>query len=163
MKFKLLLIGFLFMAKSASAALLVDHLSLQAEVTNTCNVIAGNLSFGTINIAYGNPGYATTSAILRVTCTKNTAYTIKLSPGNSGNFTGSRYMINSVTGGKLNYNLYSPRNPAVVWGDGSGNTYYVSSIGTGVEQYETIQAQLPYSQLAMSGNYSDSILVTINY
>lgn len=161
MKKSLILIMLAF--SPAFAGTVTGNLTVQAQVADACIMVAENVNFGVVTLASGQPGFVSTTGKIRTTCTKDTEYTIKLGSGQSGSFAAGRSMKNSVNNDQLKYNLFSNKNQTTIWGDGTDGTYAVTNIATGTEEIETIQAQVPYDQIAKAGMYTDSIVITIDY
>lgn len=160
---KKILLGMMVAMSPAFAGTLTGNLTVQAQVADACTMTAENVNFGVVTLASGQPGYVSTTGKIRTTCTKDTEYTIKLGTGQSGNFSTGRTMKNSTNNDELKYSLFSNKNLTTIWGDGTNGTYAVTNIATGIEEVETIQAQVPYDQTAKAGMYTDSIVITIDY
>ena len=151
-------------AGGAGAATKQSNITVNATVAGNCIITAApNLGFGTFNDASGNTG---TSA-LKVRCSKDTPYAVKLSEGGSGDFT-QRLMYNGVH--TLAYNLYTSAAFDAVWGDGVGGGVTVTGTGAGLssagELTHTIHGRLPNSDgnlNAPPGSYADAIVVTVEY
>lgn len=92
-----------------------------------------------------------------VSCDAATTYSIALSPGR-GVYT-SRAMANGSH--ELLYNLYTSVAHATVWGDGIAGTATLDASGMGNEH--TVYGRIPAGQNAFSGNYSDTIVVTLTF
>ena len=148
----------------AGAATKQSNVTVSAAVATNCIITsAPNLGFGTFDDQLGNTG---TSA-LKVRCSKDTPYAVKLSEGGSGSFV-QRLMYKGTD--TLEYNLYTSEAFASVWGDGVGGGVTVTGVGTGLssagEFTHVIHGQLPNSDAnldAPPGSYSDTIVVTIEY
>ena len=63
---------------------------------------------------------------------------------------------------KINYNLYRDPGRLFVIGDGSAGTSAISASCTGLCM-NTIYARIPAGQSGPAGNYSDSILVSVEF
>jgi spore coat protein U-like protein len=62
----------------------------------------------------------------------------------------------------LNYNLYTSAARNVVWGDGTGGSNTMSATANGSTTLN-IFGQIPASQDAAVGTYTDSITATVNF
>jgi spore coat protein U-like protein len=137
-------------------------LGVSAAVAANCVVSANNLSFGSYDASTAKSG----SADMTVRCSNGTPYTVKLSPG-SGTFTQRLLTSGSNS---LEYNLYTSSALTSVWGDGSPNTLTMGGTGAGLASASalthTVYGELPNTdnnKNAPTGNYSDTITVTVEY
>jgi spore coat protein U-like protein len=95
-------------------------------------------------------------------------YSVALSAGNSGTFT-QRWMRAGTS--TLNYNLFDTAARARIWGDGSAGTVVISdgfAVGPGQgnnrrEVVYPIYGRIPAQQAVATGNYSDTIVVTLTF
>jgi spore coat protein U-like protein len=62
----------------------------------------------------------------------------------------------------LEYNLYTSAARTVVWGDGSGGSH-VMSAGKNQSTYLSIFGSIPEGQDPAVGNYSDTILISVEF
>jgi spore coat protein U-like protein len=147
-----------------SAGTATASMPIQAIVDNGCLVSAPPLVFGSY-LAGGGPLKGNTT--ISVQCTNGTRYGVGLAVGTTaGASYAQRLMANGAR--TLQYNLYTSGTYATVWGDGSGTTQIVSGLSTGfgTPVTLTVYGLLPDSaanQIAVPGNYSDSILVVLTY
>jgi spore coat protein U-like protein len=172
----------LMMALPAGADTGVDDLSksqaftMSATLVNGCVLGSGSadvttfgtLSFGTISSlavpvdAVSSQG--TGSIVLK--CTPGASVTLALGNGNnvSGSISAGRRMINTATSETLAYQLYQNASRTTVWGNGSnGGTTLVLSANGAVQEYKIYARVLTASTMPSTGNYSDSVLVTVTY
>lgn len=122
---------------------------------SACTVSAQSVIFGSYDVFSSQ--HLDSVGNVAVNCDLSTAYSISLSSGN-GSF-ASRKMANGAY--RLDYNLFTDATRTTIWGDGSSGTAIVSASGTG--DVHTVYGRVPGSQNAHVGNYSDSIIVTVNY
>ncbi len=125
-----------------------------------CNILTSDLDFGTLT-SLATPHTATTS--IGVTCTSGLPYNIGLSNG-SGGGTGptARRMTNPSTTQFVTYGIYSDAGHTLPWG-GTIGTNTVASSGTGLTQNFTAYGQIPTQTQPPSGQYIDTIIVTVSY
>jgi spore coat protein U-like protein len=64
-------------------------------------------------------------------------------------------------GATLKYSLYSNSGHTTNWGNSSGT--WVGGTGNGSAQTLTVYGQIPANQQSVSGNYTDTIIATVNY
>jgi spore coat protein U-like protein len=144
-----------------------------ATAASDCSVTASGVAFGTYDPSTATPDDSTGS--VAVTCTYtgpggvDTAnYTVTLSAGMGGS-----YAPRKLTAGtsRLDYNLFGDAARTQVWGNaGSGTTIITGSlkVGPGVGNgtrtaTHVIYGRIPQLQDADTGNYTDSILVTLTF
>ena len=142
----------------------------EAAAAVDCTVSTTGVAFG----AYDPLAAAPTDSTGNVTivCTylsggaAQVAYSVALSTGSSGTYVRRQLQAGVPT---LNYNLFVDSARTAIWGDGSAGTAVASgsaTIGPGVgngrrEDARTIYGRIPATQDALSGNYTDSIIVTL--
>lgn len=117
--------------------------------------IAQNLNFGVYNPVQSGDNLS--SSNISITCNPTATYTIKLSPGNSNQFS-NRYM-SGTTGDLLSYNLYIDSGRTSIFGDGTGGTAYISTTNTN----SNIFAKIPQLQNVAAGAYSDNITLNLTF
>ena len=126
---------------------------------------SGSTAFGTLNFgtqifltsAISTAGTVSGSGAIRVKCNTGVAYRVLLSGGNSNN-TANRYMTNPG-GGQIYYNLYSDSGFSNIWNNSLG----VSGIANGADQLLFVYGRVPAQATPAPGQYSDTIIVTINW
>jgi spore coat protein U-like protein len=130
-----------------------------------CTVSATSLSFGRYD-QFG-PEPTAITATISVTCIATAAgvvsYKLEISPGNAGNY-GLRYLRSGSA--RLAYQLYTDEQMSQIWGNGTGGTGAISvsyTLGAGSAQTNTyrLHGVIPPGQRAVSGSYSDSIMVIL--
>lgn len=156
--------GTLVMATgTAGAATKTTTFGVSAVVNPNCLVAAQALAFG----GYDGTAAKTGSSDITVRCSSGTTYAVSLSTG-GGTF-AQRLLSGSGTN-KLQYNLFTSPAATTIWGDGTLSTGTVPGTGAGMAaastQTHTVYGQLPdnaFNQGAPSGNYTDTITVTVTY
>jgi spore coat protein U-like protein len=133
---------------------------------SACSVSAEPLTFGSYNPQSLLPADA--QGNVRVSCTfllgVLVTYSVRLSAGSSGTYV-SRQMSGLST--SLHYNLYTDPTRLLVWGDGTGGTSTVNQasllvVGT-VAINHPVYGRIAAQQNVAPGNYSDTIVVTLEY
>ncbi len=154
------LLAFCGCAQAASPA--STTFGVSASVAANCLVTATNIAFG----SFDGTAAKSASQDLKVRCTNNLPYTVKLSAG-GGSF--AQRLLSSGTD-TLQYNLFTEAGFSNIWGDGTGGTVNVPDVGAGMsatkEKTHTIFGSLPNSDAnkdAPVGNYTDTITVTVEY
>jgi spore coat protein U-like protein len=155
---------------AACALLALVLVPAQARAESTCNVSVTPLAFGTYDPTLATPDDS--AGTVTVTCTNrpppgnvNISYLVQLSRGVSGSF-APRQMASGAD--RLAYNLYLDAARSLVWGDGSAGTSVAAMAyklaGNKSESHaHTIYGRMPAQQPAAVGNYTDTIVVTLEF
>jgi spore coat protein U-like protein len=133
--------------------------TVRATVAASCTVSVSNMDFGIIDATVVAPVDQT--AIISVTCTNASSYTVGLDMGGHPQNDGpsGRQMTNGVN--MLAYGLYHDPAATTGWGLEAGTT--ATGVGTGGHQTLTVFGQIFSDQVAFAGRYSDSVMVVVNY
>ena len=147
------------LGQHAWAATQSTTINVSAQVDGGCTVNTTPLQF--LSVASGATPTDTTATV-NVDCTNGLAYYVGLDYGQYG-VGQQRYMNGTVSGDKLEYNLYSDAAHNTAWGNTlSVNT--VQGVGSGAQQPLTVYGEIPGSQIGMADdNYSDTVTVTVTY
>ena len=139
---------------------------------------AADCAISTTGVAFGNYDPLVTTNTdatgnLTVVCTHisggatRVTYTAALSAGGSGNYAQRRMRAGTAT---LNYNLFDSAARTRIWGNGTGGTTRVAGsllVNPGanrvVQAAHPIYGRIPAMQAVATGNYSDSIVVTLTF
>lgn len=149
-------------AQSAKAATATTTFLVTAEIGETCSVSATNLAFGSYDPSSGTPTDSTNT--VTVTCTNGTAYAIGLNAGTaSGATVTTRQMTGSPTADLLDYSLYNDSARTTNWDDIGGSGAISVGSASGVAEAHTVYGRIPINQFLTSGNYQDTITVTVSY
>lgn len=136
----------------------------------TCIVSATPVNFGVYDPLLATPD--DTSGTITVICTNrpppgnvDLVYLLRLSRGLSGTFRPRQMAAGAE---RLDYNLYLNAGRSLIWGDGTELTLFLpgSMRLTGnrtLTQTHTIYARMPARQNADAGNYTDTIVVTLEF
>ena len=148
---------------TAGAATRTTTFGVSAVVNPNCLVSAQALSFG----GYDGTAAKTGTSDITVRCSSGTTYSVGLSTGGG---TYAQRLLAGSGANTLQYNLYTTAAANTVWGDGTLGTATVPGLGAGMSiaaaQTHTVYGQLPdnaFNQGAPSGNYTDTITVTVTY
>ena len=144
-----------------------------AMAASDCSVSASGVAFGVYDPTLATADDSTGSVV--VTCTytgpggSDTAnYTVTLSTGMSGSYVPRKLAAGAS---RLNYNLFQDAGRTQVWGNASaGTTIITGSLrvgpgnGNGTRTAtHVVYGRIPQQQDADTGNYTDSILVTLTF
>jgi spore coat protein U-like protein len=115
------------------------------------------VNFGSYDM-FSNSALDTTGNI-DVNCPSGVGYSMALTAGGG---THTQRVMNSG-GHRLNYNLYTAANRAVVWGDATSGTVRVNGTGIGVNVNHGVYGRIPALQNVRTGSYSDIIIVELTF
>ena len=144
-------------AQSASASLTVS-----ANVTKNCTITTAPVNFGAYDPVAGN---ATTPldgiGTVTVTCTKGASAHIGLNAGSNSQGT-TRRMSQSATA-YLTYELYKDAAHANVWGDSLNDALDIGAAPNRNPRTFTAYGRVASGQDATVGNYTDTVVATVNF
>ena len=143
-------------ASTVQAGTATANLGVSASVAATCTITTSAVAFGTYT---GSQVDATGSVTAK--CITGTAWTIGLGTGTGPDATTSNRKMSSGAN-TLGYSLYSDSTRATNWGNAIG-TDTVAGIGTGASQNQTVYGRIPGGTVTATGNYSDTVVATINF
>ncbi|MEJ0043414.1 MAG: spore coat U domain-containing protein [Rhizomicrobium sp.] len=149
-------------ATSGQAATATTTFAVTATVLSGCAVVATDLIFGNYSSIAAAP--TDTTSTVTATCTAGVAYTIAADAGTGvGATVAARSMTGIVTGGTLNYLMYSNAGHTTLWGDGTLTTATVGGTAALVPQNYTIYGRAPALQHPAAGLYADLVTVTLTF
>ena len=136
-----------------------------ASATN-CTVSSVNLAFGGYNPF--RVSHTDSNGNVAVMCYgalgDTVAYTLTLSPGSSGTPALRRMRYGKSM---LSYNLFTTPTRTTIWGDGNAGSVIVSDTmgltGSNITRNYTVYGRTFARQNVLVGNYTDSIVVTLNF
>ena len=138
-----------------------------------CTISTVGVAFGVYDPTISTPDDSNGS--VNVTCfytgpggADSTNYTVALSTGAGGSFVPRRMTAGASL---LNYNLFRDAGRSQIWGNGTSGTSIVTGsvkVGPGVGNStrtasHPVYGRIPALQDADTGNYSDTILVTLTF
>lgn len=137
-----------------------SNMEVSTTVTDSCTVTATNITFPSFSQTTASVEI-NSSATITPTCTKGTAYDISLNSGM--NYNTERSMQHSTDSNEFlfyilgSYDQGKDLTPDIVAFSGVGDGY-----GGTVQNY-TVDAVTYSNQRVISGNYSDTVTVTVTY
>jgi spore coat protein U-like protein len=147
---------------SAQAATATTTFAVTATVLSGCAVTATDLIFGNYSSVSTTPTDAMSS--VTATCTAGVTYTIAADAGSGvGATVAARSMTGIVTGGSLNYLMYSNSGRTTLWGDGTLGTTTFGGKTALLPQSYTVYGRVPAQQHPGAGLYADLVTVTLTY
>jgi spore coat protein U-like protein len=131
-----------------------------ASVPASCEIeVVNNLNFGNVPGLINNNNDQTTN--FSFTCTKTTPWKVSLDNGLHASGTTRRMRLNT-SNNYVEYELYRDSAHTLRWGN-TLNIDTENNIGTGSSQNLTVYGRVPAPQSVPSGNYNDTVTVTITY
>lgn len=141
-----------------------SNIPITASVENQCTVDSFSLNFGSYDPVSANataPLDAATSIVAY--CTKGTSATISLSPGL--NYSGGSRRMSGPVGAFMRYNIFTNTARTTEWNTvntvartSTSKTIPLGGVG-GVPGY----GRVPAGQDVRAGNYTDTVVATVNY
>jgi spore coat protein U-like protein len=136
---------------------LIVAFALTAQQGHACTLNVTGVNFGSYDV-FSNSALDSTGNI-DVNCPNGVGYSMALTAG-GGTYT-QRVMSSGVH--RLNYNLYTATNRAVVWGDATIGTITVNFTGIGENVNHGVYGRIPALQYVYPGSYSDIIIVELTF
>lgn len=162
--FSLVVLGLAWLAPAQPADALVC-ISLNSCA---CTVTAADITFDDINPLHDSNESA--SGQISIQCSGllsiGTGVIVRLDDGEWGSYSARR--MRSQHGDLLDYNIYKPDLPNVVWGDNTAGTQQLVVSGGLLNlgawnASRTMTARLTVSTATKPGDYSDTVVVTVIY
>jgi spore coat protein U-like protein len=135
-------------------------LGLPLQALAACQLTSlSDVNFGAYNVFARSPNNDGVGS-LRIKCQgSGKASTVMLSSGQSQSFAPRTLRSGAHS---LNYNLYTSVSRTIVWGDGTAGTHTMSA-GKNASTVLDVFGSIPEGQDPAVGNYSDNIVVTVNF
>ena len=143
----------------AYAATASAPMQVTATVDSKCNISAGNMGFGTIQLGGTSP---TANSNVTVECTKDTAYSIAFN-GGLNNLSGAYRLKHATLNQYLDYMLSAGGSPNQIIPNQTIQTGVGAGLGSSLATVIAIQGSINPNSNVSAGNYSDTITVTVTY
>ena len=144
------------LASAASAGSASANLGVSANIPATCTITTSAVAFG----AYAGTEINATGSVT-ANCVNGTAWTIGLGAGNGAGATVNNRKMTSGAN-TLGYALYSDAGRTQNWGNTIG-TDTLAGTGTGASDSHIVYGRIAAGTVPAPGNYSDTVLATINF
>lgn len=132
--------------------------SASAILPGSCSIVADDLAFG----SHSSLAAAVNAAAgIRLTCTANTAWSVGIDGGGSGDPGNRRMRRNGVGPEWVAYGIYRNSGRTQLWGNTP--TSSMTGVGTGAEVALTAYGQVPDQPIPVAGDYRDTVVVTVEY
>lgn len=137
-----------------------DAFQVSASVTPSCTITVGSMDFGDISNQLASGAAASTN--LTVTCTDNVPYAVTLGRGTGPDVADPQFRQLSDGLATIAYGLYRDAGGTYPWGWTFGHDD-LTGTGSGSSQNFTVYGRVHGGQQAATGNYADSVVVTVQY
>jgi spore coat protein U-like protein len=147
---------------TASAATATANLGVSATVTNNCTISTAALAFGSYDpvVANASNNLDGTGTVI-VACTKGATATIGLGLG--GNASGTTRRMRDGGTNYLTYELYQDSGRATVWSEAGAGLLSPSAAPSKAPRNFTVYGRVTSNQDVPAGNYSDTVVATVNF
>jgi spore coat protein U-like protein len=143
--------------QSASASLAVS-----ASVSKNCTISTAPVNFGAYDpVAANATAPLDGTGTVTISCTKGAPAKVGLSLGNNGQGTTRR--MSGGTAAYLAYELYKDTGRATVWGNTSDTALDIPAAPDRNPRAFTVYGRVAGAQDATVGNYTDTVLATVNF
>ena len=143
------------------AATATANLPINATVAANCTISTVGVNFGAYDpIGVNAAANLDQTGTVTVTCTKGSGLSIDLGLG--ANASGATRRMNDGSGNFMTYELYSDNGRTTVWGSGASGLAIAAAPSKAARNY-TVYGRVPSGQDVSAGNYSDTVVATINY
>jgi spore coat protein U-like protein len=145
-----------------SAQTATASLTVTANVTKNCTISTAPLSLGAYDPVAAN-ATAPLDAIGTVTvaCTKGAPAKVGLSVG--GNAQGTTRRMVAAASEYLTYEIYKDTAHASIWGDTADTALDIPAAPNRNPRTFTAYGRVPAAQDAAVGNYTDTVVATVNF
>jgi spore coat protein U-like protein len=149
-------------AVTARADSIGGRMDVSANVVANCRLIVPPLSFGTYDPLLTHAAQPSdASAVLTVTCTRNTGAALSFDAGQHGAVRGARSMSGPGVDG-LHYDIYRDPAHSQSWGQGSDAVRLISK-GINQPQQLTVFGRIPPQQEVEPGAYTDVLTAAVDF
>jgi spore coat protein U-like protein len=143
------------LAGSASAQTAGANLPITASVAKSCTIVTAPVSFGAYSPLSGSVKDANGS--VTITCTKGAGTSIELGQGLNSNRT-----MSDGSGNFLTYELHQGSVTGATWA--AAPDQLVSGAAPDMlPRPFTVYGRIPANQVVPDGNYSDTVIATVNF
>jgi spore coat protein U-like protein len=139
-----------------------SSLTVTASVSKNCTITTAPVNFGPYDTVAANAtapldGIGT----ITVTCTKGAPAKVGLNAG--ANAEGTTRRMSQGAAEYLNYEVYKDSGHATVWGDTADTALEIPAAPNRNPRTFTAYGRVPAGQDATVGNYTDTVVATVNF
>jgi spore coat protein U-like protein len=143
--------------QSSSASLAVS-----ASVSKNCTITTAPVNFGAYDpVATNATAPLDSTGTVTITCTKGAVATVGLGVG--GNAQGSTRRMSQGAAAYLNYELYKDGSHSTVWGDTVDTGLDIPAAPNRNPRAFPVYGRVAAAQDATVGNYTDTVVATVNF
>ncbi len=149
----------LLAAPTARAATATNTLTVNATVLGICTIAPAALAFGNYD-----PTVANTDAFATITvhCTSGSSYWVGLGLGS--NASGAARRMAGGSAEFLTYELYRDAGHSTIWDNAAVTASPATNPAAGYSAYTaTVYGRIAGGQAVSTGNYTDSVTMTVNF
>jgi spore coat protein U-like protein len=149
-------------SSTAKAASATANLGVSATVTNNCTISTTALAFGSYDPVGANAsGNLDGTGTVVVACTKGATATVGLGLG--GNASGSTRRMGDGGTNYLTYELYQDSGRTTIWSDSGAGLLSPAAAPSKAPRNFTVYGRVTGNQDVPAGNYSDTVVATVNF
>jgi spore coat protein U-like protein len=147
---------------SGQSASATASLSVSASVSKNCTITTAPIAFGAYDpVTLNATAPLDSTGTVTVTCTKGAPAKVGLNPG--GNAQGTTRRMLGGTAEYLTYELYQDPAHAVVWGDTATTALDIPAAPNQNPRSFSVYGRVAAAQAAAVGNYTDTVVATVNF
>jgi spore coat protein U-like protein len=150
----------LIFAPNVFAANTQGTINVTTNASSLCYLSTNSANIALTSYTMTSTAVKTASGGLIIYCTPGNIVTVSFGAGSSGNINNRTLISGSNT---VNYNIYSDSTYTNILGDGTTGNTNVISFPSGGGVATNFYIKVPINQRSASGNYSDTVPITINY
>lgn len=147
---------------SVQAATATANLSVTATVINNCVISTAAVAFGNYDPVGANAAAdLDATGTVTIACTKGSTATIGLGLGS--NASGAVRRMTDGSGNYLTYELYQEVAETTVWGTAGGALLSPVAAPSKAARNFTVYGEVAANQDITAGNYTDTVVATVNF
>ena len=154
------LVASAFTASNAFAATKFDDFTVQIVLTNSCNIVADDLDFGSRTDVAAD---LDVNSAVHVTCTGANRVSVSLNAGTGTTSTIAARQMNSGAN-LVAYNIYTDASRTTPLGQTAGtDTIDFTSTGGSTTDDRTVFGRVPAQAAKPNGTYTSTVRATVTY
>jgi spore coat protein U-like protein len=152
-------------APSVHAGSATSSFTVSAAVVASCTISTTTLAFGNYDPIVTNASTALdVNGSVTITCTKGSTTTIGLDAGqNAAQAVGTTRAMQVAGPDYLSYELYQDAGRSTLWGNSGGSLFTPAAAPNKNPRTFTIYGRVPAGQSSTIGNYTDTVVATVNF
>jgi spore coat protein U-like protein len=150
---------------SAVAATATANLPVSVTVANNCTISSTAVTFPNYDpiVTHATSPDDSNAGAVTVTCTKGTVANIGLGLG--GNASGTQRRMKDGGSNYISYELYQNTGRTIVWGNAAGSWFTPTPAAAPDKNPRTftVYGRISAGQDVPAGNYTDTVVATVNF